>query len=40
MHAVKMSVLDGGWDESGRDLQENIKISSKNCSRIGVRAKY
>ena len=34
MHAVKTSVLDGGWDESGMDLQETIKISKHNVAEL------
>lgn len=34
MHAVKMSALDGGRDESGRDLRETIKISNKSVAEL------
>jgi len=34
MHAVKMSALDGGRDESGRDLQETIKISKNSVAEL------
>jgi hypothetical protein len=34
MHAVKMSVLDGGWDESGMDLQETIKIRKNSVAEL------
>lgn len=34
IHSVQMSVLDGGWDESGRDLQETIKISKNSVAEL------
>ena len=34
MHTVKMSALYGGRDESGRDLQETIKISKNSVAEL------